>query len=812
MPILESKKKSLESTQTKELSPQASEIGSGRWRAICAFALSLTLVATVPTVGDFGLTWDEPAYRFSQNRSAQWWEQVAGARTIAELRPLLDPDALLFYWTYGRYGINFHPPLAGQLNLLTHVVFGRWMKDIPARRMASVLEFSLTVMLGFVFLSKRYGLGVGTVAAGALLFMPRVYGQAHLIETDTTGLLLWISTALAFWKGLTEPHSRAWRVLVGVLMGLAFVEKMAAVFVLAPLLIWLLAARLPSIFRRGCKWDWIDGLVTTTAMIAPLGVAFLEILQLSKQLPQPNATDLLYDRPQTRIPGLILAFPLAIWLLRRFLGKVFPKSALWGTERPALEIWTSVLAFAPVVGWLGNPSWWRVTLPRLAHYYLINTNRRGSLPDIQILYLGQIYEYSLPWHNAWVLIAITVPVLTLVSAVIGVFFAIRNAGNDRLPIYFLLHLLTLPFFRMLPTPAHDGVRLFLPTFFFLAAFAGWGTVRFANRLARFVPTRQAHWLQLGLAALVIGNSAWALADSHPFELSYYNQGIGGPQGAWKSGFELTYWYDAFNAETLDELNLKLPRGAVVDFMNPLTNPMTFMELQSLGQLRSDIVLGWQDFDSLPYCWLLTQDSKATDFTRLLFVMKPFYERKPRQLNHMRVASVADPVAVSRAWFLSLLTYAPDNRVPKIPLAPRWVHDYAPFLGRLWGEGLTLVRRPKPYTPLLEWAQDDPESLRDGAKILARDKTPGNNPSAQRLMAILSRTPKDRPGMFTRLLLRVRPEALEEAIEIIITRFEAIRTVLGRESYTDPNSIGGYVDEGIGPITQERSVGSDFNNR
>ena len=174
--------------------------------------------------------------------------------------------------------------------------------------------------------------------------------------------------------------------------------------------------------------------------------------------------------------------------------------------------------------------------------------------------------------------------------------------------------------------------------------------------------------------------------------------------------------------------------------------------------------------------------------------------------------MADPVAVSRAWFLSLLTYDPDRRPPEIPLAPRWVHDYAPFLGRLWGEGLTRVRRPKPYAPLLEWAENDPESLRDGAKVLAHDKTPGNNPSAQRLLAILSRTPKDRPGLFTRLLLRVRPEALKEAIEIIITRPDAIRTVLGRDSYTDPNSIGGYLDEGIEHTTRSRSGSTDFNKR
>ena len=195
--------------------------------------LLVALAALVPTVGDFGLTWDEPAYRYSQVMSAQWWEQLRQGPFLARRsRSCSIRSRLLYYWPYGRHGINFHPPLAGQLNLATYAVFGHWMKDIPARRMASVIEFALTITIGFHFLARRYGAWVGLVMAGSLLLMPRLYGQAHLIDTDTPGLLLWAATALAFWKGLHEPHARRWRVAVGILLGLAFIEKMGAVMVL----------------------------------------------------------------------------------------------------------------------------------------------------------------------------------------------------------------------------------------------------------------------------------------------------------------------------------------------------------------------------------------------------------------------------------------------------------------------------------------------------------------------------------------------------------------------------------------------------
>ena len=70
------------------------------------------------------------------------------------------------------------------------------------------IEFALTITILFGFLARRYGPWVGGVAAGSLLLMPRLYGQAHLIDTDIPGLFLWAATALAFWKGLHEPNAR----------------------------------------------------------------------------------------------------------------------------------------------------------------------------------------------------------------------------------------------------------------------------------------------------------------------------------------------------------------------------------------------------------------------------------------------------------------------------------------------------------------------------------------------------------------------------------------------------------------------------
>ncbi len=784
----------------------------------------LGLLALVPTTGDIGLTWDEPSYRYSQILSEQWWTELAHAQTVETLTQVFEPDSLLYYWPYGRFGINFHPPLAGQLNLLTYEIFGRWMKDIPARRMASVIEFALTLVILYQFLARRYGGWVGGIAAGSLLLMPRLYGDAHIAGTDMPGLLLWAATAVAFWKGLHDPHARRWRVAVGILLGLGFVEKMGTVMVAIPLLVWLTFG---VVRRRPTRADWLDGLVTSTAMLIPLGLAYVEInrlsegffgLQRASGVPESNVSlarvNLFTEHPVAHLPAWILLVPLGVWCVRRLLGRVFRGSRIWGIERPGLETLTAMLAFGPVVAWFGNPAWWRETLPRLAHYYSLNAGRRGALPDIFNLYFGQVYEYSLPWHNAWVLIAITVPVGILLASVIGILTSLSRSRRDRVPLYFLLHLATWPILRMLPTPAHDGVRLFLPTFFFLAGFAGWGVVWIADRVGR--SPRGSLVARAVLSLVVLAPAAWGLIRVHPFELSYYNEWIGGPRGAWTRGFELSYWYEAFDRETLADLNRILPDGTAIDTLNELTRPPTFGCLQELGELKPSLMIASLDPKQFPSVWIvppgskvatpvhhdfamwiLTHDSKATPLTRLAFAMTPLYERRPRQLGGARVVTVLAPETVRWAWALELLTDPGlDSIAGEAPAAPGWVRSYVPPLARFWGDGVTRSKRLRVNEPIVDWAENDPKTLRLAVAALTGLSPSSPTSDAERLRALLTR--RNHPDGAARLasLLNADPKALDAAVEILIAHPRDVRTVLTRYGYTDPSAIGGPLDRDL----------------
>ena len=154
--------------------------------------------------------------------------------------------------------------------------------------------------------------------------------------------------------------------------------------VLLPLLLWLIVGWLRGrIFEtEAARADWIDGVLTAGLDAGPAWSGVSADPDAAAATSSAQDPDLFVDRPVERLAGCDPGNSAVVWFVRRLLGRMFPKSAVWGVERPALETWTAILAFAPVVGWLGNPAWWRETLPRLAHYYTLNVGRRGALPDI----------------------------------------------------------------------------------------------------------------------------------------------------------------------------------------------------------------------------------------------------------------------------------------------------------------------------------------------------------------------------------------------------------------------------------------------
>ena len=164
--------------------------------------------------------------------------------------------------------------------------------------------------------------------------------------------------------------------------------------------------------------------------------------------------------------------------------------------------------------------------------------------------------------------------------------------------------------------------------------------------------------------MVIGSAAVALVGIHPYELSYYNELIGGPRGAWRED-RAELLVRRFQSAGDPRAECQAATSSRGRFFEPEDQCRHLSGTAEPGTLRPDIIVIARQTDLFPYVLLLTQDSKATALTRLMFAMRPWYASEPHQLNGARVASVIDPVTVSRAWALQALLDGSGERFPAI---------------------------------------------------------------------------------------------------------------------------------------------------
>ncbi|MDX2039590.1 MAG: glycosyltransferase family 39 protein [Isosphaeraceae bacterium] len=779
------------------------EGGRRWWVAAGVFAVVFAVGAT--TCGDWGLTWDEPVYRESQIRAGLWLRELARVRSWAEVERLVDPYTLLYSWVYGRFGLNFHPPMAGLLGIAGYEAFGGWMADIPARRMGSVFTFAAACALVFSAIARRGGMLAGLAAAGSLAAMPRVFADAQLASTDAPGLFFWPAAALAFHRGLADSGGWGFRVGAAVLLGAAFLVKPVSFLVIVPMVVWFAGSRLrPSRIRGWSRADWVDGLTTLGPLLVMTALAYWEIRRLGAALPPPRSTQLGAVALKANFPGFAWAIPAAWWAVREVLRRVFRGSGVWGVSRPGLEAAAAAMALAPLVIVAGNPEWWGDTWIRLAHYHALGVDRREALPVPAVYYLGKSYLYSAPWESGWVWIGATVPLSILAAAVAGVVARCRrSAGDDGMGWYFLLNMAILPMARVFPIPGHDGTRLLLPSFFFVAAFAGWGVAAGAGWIARTWKSGKTKWPTAALGLAVVAPAALETAWIHPYELSYFNAAAGGPRGAWRRGLELSYWYDALGPANLAALNDRLPKDAMVLMVNGTSTPFGYFEtLQQLGKIGPGLRFTATNRLEYPWIVLLTADSKADAFSRLLFVMRPEWESRPRGLGGAPVLALHGPKTAQTALALQLMldvtATEPAVGVGKPLKAESWVDSAPAFLRRWLGRDESDAPALRVNEAILGWAASDPAGFTAAAERLSKpgaargvEIDPGFDPDATRLLETIRRFDRYRP--FSEKVLEGAPGAIVDAARLIVERGKELREVMLRRGYTEPETIGGRLE-------------------
>lgn len=222
---------------------------------------------------------------------------------------------------------------------------------------------------------------------------------------------------------------------------------------------------------------------------------------------------------------------------------------------------------------------------------------KEEFAPIPVYYLGQVFTHRPSWHYVPVMFVTTVPVTLLVFVLIGLVRALHRWRTDPFGLLLALNLLTALGIFLLPAAGvYDGVRLFLPAFYFGACLAGlavrdvvcWLAQR--SRECRQALSRAAHpAVGTGLLVAACLVPGW-IADVHlhPAELSYANALVGGLAGARRLGLQTTYWGEVVTRDVLNEVNRFAPPSARLKTMALPEDALPYYQRQ--GWLREDVIV------------------------------------------------------------------------------------------------------------------------------------------------------------------------------------------------------------------------------
>lgn len=311
------------------------------------------------------------------------------------------------------------------------------------------------------------------------------------------------------------------------------------------------------------------------------------MLRLLKQMPFPHIKNITFLTigigwtMSTRAGGIIISAFLGLFLAILFFYKI--KKIGFNKYFKYINRYALYFLIISIFGYLLGLIIWPfgqrdiIHNPYIALKGLTNVNYLHTYEN----YNGfRMYMSNVPWHYIFKWIAIGSPLFILVGCVIA-FVCVKGVAK----LYNYYFILILIFVFLFPicyivyknSMIYNGWRHFLFVYLSLVIVAaiGW------EYLSCYVSNKWVRWTSITFAVLFCGNVCFWMVKNHPYQYIYFNELVGGTQGA-KGNYEMDYYSNSIKEavkwlivnEKLQHKNVKVVSNNELLTLTNITEKLT----------------------------------------------------------------------------------------------------------------------------------------------------------------------------------------------------------------------------------------------
>lgn len=319
----------------------------------------------------------------------------------------------------------------------------------------------------------------------------------------------------------------------------------------------------------------------------------------------------------TKIQGILIPIPIAIWALAHWRWKAIRPLIIWGGAGLAVFF----------IGW---PWLWFDPVSHFLQY----VGRTANRTELNVWYLGQRFaDRDVPWHYVPVMFLVTIPVGLHILGLFGLQSGARPAWKEpREQVLLGAMLFPMVLFSLPGIVVYDSERLFLVSFPLWAILIGRG----GAAIWKWIEERTSRATAIIPVLFVLVPLSVQLYRAAPCYLSFYEKSLPGLN---TRSLERNYWGDAITRSFLEEVVQKIPEGSKVHFA-PVLHPIQLTDLPEQSP-----ILRRHRIELVPFDSTKTADVRyVMFFHRLADLPDVLRDIEPGRIPLAEVHSGTTPVA------------------------------------------------------------------------------------------------------------------------------------------------------------------------